>query len=123
MRREGYRENQAAVDDRVFQNPTSSSRPAWLTVNVRPATVTVPDRLACMFIETSSVTVPLPVPPDGLAAIQDTLLTTLHGQPAPVITVNDGEGLPFLFTEALDELSEYVQLGAAAAWLTVNVCP
>jgi hypothetical protein len=76
-----------------------------------------------MFIETSSVTVPLPVPPDGLAVIQGTLLTALHEQPAPVVTVKDGAGLPALFTETLNELSEYAQLGAAAAWFTVNVCP
>ena len=106
------------------QNASSSSRPRWLTVNVWPATVTVPDRLGSLFIVTSIVTVPLPVPLDGSAVIQGTLLTARHEQPAAVVTVNDGAGLPALFTEALDELSEYVQLGAtAAAWLTVNVCP
>ena len=87
--------------------------------------MTVPDRgMDDSLLDTLSDTIPLPVRvPDGLTAIQDALLTAVHEQFAPVVTVNDGAGLPFLFTFALDGLSEYVQVGAAAAWLTVNVCP
>ena len=79
--------------------------------------MTVPDRgIVVGFIDTVSVTVPPPVRvPDGLTVIQGALLTAVHEQLAPVVTVHDGAGLPFLFTLALDGLSEYVQVAGAAA--------
>jgi hypothetical protein len=42
-------------------------------------------------------------------------MVAVHEQVAPVITINDGAGLPNLFTEAPDELREYVQIGGGAA--------
>ena len=70
--------------------------------------MTVPDRgIDDGFVDTSSVTIPLPVRvPGGLTVIQDALLTAVQEQLGPVVTVNDGAGLPFLFTFALDGLSE-----------------
>lgn len=60
--------------------PVWFATPAWFTVTVCPATVTVPDRPACaVFAATTKATAPRPVPvaPEA-TVIQETLLTALH---------------------------------------------
>jgi hypothetical protein len=59
-----------------------------LTVNVRPAIVTVPDRPGPLVDAIARFTVPLPEPlaPDE-TVIHETLLFAVHAQPPPAVTV------------------------------------
>ncbi len=62
----------------------------WLTVKVRPAIVTEPERLGPVVEATDSWTVPLPVPWDpDVTVIHGELLAAVHGQPEPAATVTD----------------------------------
>lgn len=57
-----------------------------VTVNVFPATVSVPLRLAPVFAATVKLTVPLPLPLlPALIVIQLSLLVAVHVQPAVVV--------------------------------------
>ena len=65
------------------------SLPCWLTVNVCPAIVTVPDR-AVLVGATVSLTVPSPVPlPPDATVIQLTLLAAVQAQPAAAATLTE----------------------------------
>ena len=82
------------------------------------------DRLAPAFAPTVNETVPLPLPlaPD-VTVIQDAVGTAVHAHPFGAVTVNDPVP-PAAGTVMLGgALNVYVQLGAAPAWLTVNVKP
>jgi hypothetical protein len=61
---------------------------AWLTVNIWPPIVNVPDRamLAVAAALYCTVPPPLPLAPD-VTVSQDALLVAVHGHPAPVVTV------------------------------------
>jgi hypothetical protein len=59
-----------------------------LTVNVRPAIVTVPERPGPLVAAIVRFTVPLPEPlPPDETVIHETLLFAVHAQPAPAVTV------------------------------------
>jgi hypothetical protein len=60
----------------------------WLTVNVRPAIVIVPERDGPLVPSTVKLTVPLPLPPGGfdVIRIQSTLLLACQLQPPPAVT-------------------------------------
>jgi hypothetical protein len=92
----------------------------WVTVNVSPAMVSVPVRVAPVFAWTVNCTVPLPVPdePEEIV-IQGTLLTAVHPQPLGAVT--DDEPVPPAAATVCDvgEI-EYEQ---PLFWVTVNVCP
>lgn len=61
---------------------------AWVTVTVRPATVTDPVRdCAVVFAGTVSVTEPLPLPLAGVTAIHAAPELAVHAQPANVVTI------------------------------------
>jgi hypothetical protein len=75
-----------------------------LTVTVRPAIVSVPDRAASLFAATAIVTVPLPLPlaPDAIE-IHETLLAAVHAQPPEVITDTEVPVDPVAGMEIVDE--------------------
>jgi hypothetical protein len=59
----------------------------WLTVNVRPATVSVPVRAGPVVATTANWTVPLPFRlPAFVIVIHDALLAAVHSHPATVVT-------------------------------------
>ena len=59
-----------------------------MTVNGRPAIIRVAEReLAIWLAAIESCTVPLPVPPETLGAIQNGCPLTVHEHPACVVTV------------------------------------
>jgi hypothetical protein len=61
--------------------------PACDTVNVCPATVTVPVRAVDVLAVTLNVTVPLPFPlPPDITLIHGALVTAVHTQPLEVVT-------------------------------------
>jgi hypothetical protein len=62
--------------------------PAWLIVNVRPATVRMPVRGEVdVLAATVAITVPVPAPLAGATATQDTFEAAVHVQPLAVLTV------------------------------------
>jgi hypothetical protein len=74
------------VDDSEYEQVTDAA--AWLTVNVWPATVSVPARdVGSVFSATENCTVPLPVP-DAPAVTEshETLAVADHVQLVPVVT-------------------------------------
>jgi hypothetical protein len=62
----------------------------WLTVNVRPAIVSVPDRLGPLVAATVKLTVPFPEPlaPDVMV-IHETFRVAVQAQPAPPVTATE----------------------------------
>lgn len=72
----------ADVDDNENEQPWP-----WLTVKVRPAIVTVPERPGPFVPEIVRLTVPLPEPlaPD-VTVIHETLLLAVQAQPVPAVT-------------------------------------
>jgi hypothetical protein len=59
----------------------------WLTVNVRPATVSVPLRAGPVVAATANWTVPFPFRlPAFVIVIHDALLVAVHSHPATVVT-------------------------------------
>ncbi len=65
-----------------------AAAPAWTTVTVCPAMVTVPVReVVAVFAAIVSVTVPFPPPVAGLTLTHPTADEAVHVQPAPVVTV------------------------------------
>ena len=97
---------------------------AWLTGNAWPAIVSVADRAPPVFASTVSSTVPLPLPlPLPLVkVIHDGSPVVDQPQPLAVETATD-VGPPPAGAAWLVGFNVYVQLGAAAAWLTVNARP
>ena len=79
----------AAVNDwLVGDTEDEHDVPACVTVNVAPAIVSVPVRLAAVFAATLNDTDPLPVPVAPLVTvIQALLLTAVHGHPDVALTV------------------------------------
>jgi hypothetical protein len=74
------------VDDSEYEHDTDAA--AWLTVNVCPATVSVPERdVGSVLAAAENCTVPLPVP-DAPAVIdsQETLAVADHVQLVPAVT-------------------------------------
>jgi hypothetical protein len=108
--------------DSEYEHVTDAA--AWLTVNVWPATVSVPARgVVSVLAATENCTVPLPVP-DAPAVMDshETLAVADHTQPVPVVTPTEPVVLAApTDCEAAD--SEYEHVTDAAAWLTVNVWP
>ena len=109
--------------DREYEHDADAA--AWLTVNVWPATVSVPARgVGSVLAATENCTVPLPVP-DAPAVIDshETLAVADHAQPCSVVTFTE----PVVLDAPTDcELAdrEYVHgVDDTPDWLTVNVWP
>jgi hypothetical protein len=98
--------------------------PACVTVKYCPEMVSVPVRgLVLVLAVTDHVTAPLPAPLGGVQVSQlGALLTGVHAQPAPAVTLNvpPPAVAPGL---ALPGESVYVQFTTAPACVTVNVWP
>jgi hypothetical protein len=59
----------------------------WLTVNVRPAIVSVPDRAGPLVAATLKVTLPAPLPfAPAVIVIHGALFDAVHAQPPPAAT-------------------------------------
>jgi hypothetical protein len=91
-------------------------------VNVRPATVIVPERGPPVVGAALNPTVPEPVPlAPEVTVSQEALLVAVHAQPPPVATsmfpVPPLDGISVVSGEI-----EYEQL-AGPCWFTLNVCP
>ncbi len=98
--------------------------PAWVTVTVWPAMVSVPvrgDVAVFASIEKATVALPLPVTPDVMV-IQEALLVAVQLQPVAVVTVLLFELAPAPGVSDVGETVK-VQGGGAPAWVTVTVCP
>jgi len=97
--------------------------PAWVTVNVLPAIVSVPVReVEPVLAPTLYVTVPLPVPlAPAVTLSQPALVVAVQTHPALAVTVT----VPVVATEVVrfDDTGEIENEHGAPAWLTVNVCP
>ena len=95
---------------------------AWVTVNVEPAIVSVPVRLeATVFVATSNVTGPLPVPvAPAVTVIHDALLTAVQLQPPATLTAV--RPLPAAAVKDC-EVGEIDGEHTAAACVTVKVAP
>ena len=73
----------AALMDWLLEFMETVHEPAWLTVNVWPATVMVPVRALPVLAAAEIVTLPLPLPAAApTIPSHDTLLTAVHAQPA-----------------------------------------
>lgn len=96
---------------------------ASVTVTVRPATVTVPDRGDVVrFWAMLSETLPLPVPVAPVAtAIQPTLLVAVQVQALPDVTLIVAVP-PVSDSEIAVGETEYEQVGSADS-VTVTICP
>jgi hypothetical protein len=64
--------------------------PAWVTVNVLPPIIIVPERgVVVVFAATPYVTEPLPLPvPPAVIVIHASLLAAVHAQPVAAVTLN-----------------------------------
>jgi hypothetical protein len=95
---------------------------AWLTVNVSPAIVSVPDRAPPVLGATLNSTPPLPLPlaPDVML-IQGAWLAAVHAHPLLVDTATGPAAPPAADAGWLVGLIENAHAGAA--WLTVKVRP
>jgi hypothetical protein len=93
---------------------------ACVTVNVRPAIVSVPVRTELVVLgATVKLAEPLPEPDaPAVTVIQVTLLTAVQAQPVVVVTVVDALP-PAAGTDWLE--GEIANEHGAAAWVTVNV--
>jgi hypothetical protein len=89
-------------------------RPACVTVNVRPAIVSVPTRSSLpSFLETLNVIVPLPVPfAPVLTVIQESFDIEVHPQPGSVVTETGSLVPEFLEKLCCVGSSEYEQAAA-----------
>jgi hypothetical protein len=84
---------------------------ACVTVNVRPATVSVPVREAPVFAPTVNATDPLPVPlPDEVMVIHGALLAAVHAQPDCVWMSMAVPGPPVAGMFSLEGEIEYEQV-------------
>ena len=82
------------VADSEYEHDTDAA--AWLTVNVWPAIVSVPERGdVSVLAATENCTVPLPVPDAPAVTVShETLATAVHAHPAVVVTSTDPVVLP-----------------------------
>ena len=97
--------------------------PPWVTVNVAPATVSVPVRLAAVLAATLNETDPLPAPVAPLVTVINVLLlTAVHGQPGVAVTVVVPVP-PDVVNDWLDGDVEPLHVAPAASWVMVNVAP
>jgi hypothetical protein len=88
--------------------------PAWFTVTVWFATVSVPVRAAAVFTAALIDTVPFPLPlAPAVIDNHDTLLVAVHAQPAVAVTVTGLVAPPPATAERVVGLTEKVH-GAAA---------
>jgi len=78
-----------APTDWLVGGSVNTQAPACVTFTVCPATVRLPDRwLVEVFAATENVAVPLPAPlAPAVTVIHAVLLTAVHMQPAPAVTV------------------------------------
>jgi hypothetical protein len=90
-------------------------------VNVRPATVSVPDRSAPLFATTVNVTVESPLPFVVLSVIHGALLAAVHAQLACAASIRSVP-LPPEAPKFCDE-EVTVNVHGSAACVIVNVCP
>jgi hypothetical protein len=90
-------------------------------VNVRPATVSVPDRSAPLFAATVNVTVESPLPFAVLSVIHGALLAAVHAQLACAASIRSVP-LPPEAPKFCDE-EVTVNVHGSAACVIVNVCP
>jgi hypothetical protein len=111
------------VDDSEYEHDTAAA--AWLTVNVWPATVSVPARdVGSVLAATENCTVPLPVPDaPAVTDSQETLAVADHVQLVPAVTSTEPVELDApADCEVADK--EYVHgVDDTPDWLTVNVWP
>ena len=102
--------------------PSEYVQPAWVTVKVRPAMVSVPVRAVALakFEATEKVTWALPLPLGlDVRVIHESLLAAVQVQPAGALTPAIAFGMPATGTERLVGDSDKVQ----PAWVTVKVRP
>ena len=113
----------AAVNDWDVWSSINEHAACWVTVNVWPATVRVPVRgVPFGLTDTEKFTVPFPVPLPGVTpAIHGALLVAVHAQPGVAVTTMGVPAPPAALMVWDAWSSEYEH--AAAAWVTVNVCP
>src|SRR4051812_5831520 len=92
----------------------------WLTVTVRPATVSVPERAGPLVAAALMFTVPLPEPlaPDAIV-IHDAWLAAVHAHPEPEVTLT----LELPPDEATDSVCGATVNVQPADCTTVTVCP
>ena len=112
----------SAVGDTV--NVHGGGAPAWATVPVWPATVSVPvrgDVDVFPAIEKATVPLPLPLTPDVMVS-QASLLVAVQLQPVAVVTL---ALLELAAAAGFSEVGDTVNVhgGGAAAWVTVTVWP
>jgi hypothetical protein len=75
----------AGTSEPLLDKLTVQPAPDWLTAKLRPATVTVSDRLPVLkFADTLMLTLPVPLPldPDVTSSHEGLLLVAVHGQSA-----------------------------------------
>jgi hypothetical protein len=91
-----------------------------LTVKVRPAIVSVPDRLGPLVAATVKFTVPFPVPlvPDVMV-IHDALRVAVHAQPDPAVTAT----VPLPPDAGTERVSGEMPNAQPFPWVTVTVWP
>jgi hypothetical protein len=96
--------------------------PAWVTLNVFPAIVSVAERdELVVFAATVKPALPPPLPEAPLVIVtHEAALVAFQAQPLPVVTVTEPVP-PAAATDWLVEEMEYVQ--EAPAWVRVNVDP
>ncbi len=97
--------------------------PAWVTVKVFPAMVSVPVRdEVLVFAVALKLTLPLPEPEAPVVTVSHAvlLLTAVHAQPAGAVTAT----VPVPpFDTTLCDVGEIVSVQVIPAWVTVNVLP
>ena len=102
--------------------PSEYVQPAWVTVKVRLAMVSVPVRAVALakFELTEKVTWALPLPLGfDVRVIHGSSLAAVQAQPAVALTPVEAFGMPATGTERLPGASDKVQ----PAWFTVKVRP
>src|SRR6185295_8376430 len=102
--------------------PSEYVQPAWITVKVRPAMVSVPVRAAALakFEATEKTTWALPCPLGlDVMVIHESLLAAVQAQPAVALTPVTAFEIPATGTERLVGASDRVQ----PAWVTVKIRP
>jgi hypothetical protein len=99
-----------------MRRPRQASYGVWVTVNVCPAIVIVPDRLLPLeFDPTLNPTVPLPVPAAPNAMVSHgVVVVAVHAQPVLAVTATD-LGPPAAAMDVLVGLIEYVHVGGGGA--------
>ncbi len=96
--------------------------PAWVTVTVWPAMVSVPVRGDVdVFAAMENATAPFPLPPvPDVMVIQEALLVAVHVQPASVVTVLLPE---VAAAPGVSDVGETVKVQGTPACVTVTVWP